>query len=211
MENIIKFLIETGKLKKLKRSGWVIRGIKNPETIADHTFRMAIMAWVLGERNGLNLKKALKMALIHDLCEVYAGDMTPYDGIIPKDKEERQAMLKKIPRFPKVVKEKRVKEKHEKEKAGLEKLIAYLPERTQKEIMSLWLEYENGTTREGRFIRQVDRVENLLQALEYWKKDKSFPIEPWWIQLKELVDDPNLLNFIKTLDHHFQKEYNTSS
>lgn len=210
MENIIKFLIETGKLKKLERSGWVIRGIKNPETIADHTFRMTIMAWILGEKGRFNLKKVLKIALIHDLCEVYAGDMTPYDGIIPENEEERQAMLKKIPRFPKAIKEKRIKEKHEKEKAGLKKLLTYLPEKTQKEIMSLWLEYENGTTREGRFIRQVDRVENLLQALEYWRKDKSFPIEPWWIQLKELVDDPNLLSFIKTLDRHFQKEYNAS-
>lgn len=207
MENLIKFLIETGKLKKIVRTGWVLRGVKNPESIADHTFRMAIMAWVLGEKNRLNLVKVLKIALIHDLCEVYAGDMTPYDGLLPKNKKKRMAALSKMPRFSKDLKEKRIKEKHEKEKAGLKKIINYLSEQDRDEIMTLWLEYEKGTTREGQFVRQVDRIENLLQALEYWERDKKFPIEVWWIQLKELIDDPKLLKFVATLDEYFKKEY----
>lgn len=205
MDNLIKFLIETGKLKKMKRTGWVLRGIKNPETIAEHTFRMAIMAWILGSNKRFNPTKILKMALIHDLCEVYAGDITPYEGILSKNKRLRKVLLNKLPRFPKNLKEARLKEKHEKERVGLKKIIASLPKHTQKEIVSLWLEYEHGSTREGRFVKQVDRVENLLQALEYWEKDKNFPIGPWWVQLKELVDDPKLLQFIKTLDKHFQK------
>ena len=73
MEQLLNFLIEIGKLKKMTRRGWELRGIKNPETIASHTFRMAIMTWLLGEKKKLNLNKILKMSLIHDLCEVYAG------------------------------------------------------------------------------------------------------------------------------------------
>lgn len=207
MENIIKFLLEAGKLKRIARTGWVLRGVKNPETIADHTFRMTIMAWIIGDQNRLNLTKVLKIALIHDLCEVYAGDMTPYDGLLPTDKKLRMAALSKVPRLSKSLKEKRLREKHKKEKASLEKILASLPENERTEIMALWLDYENGTTKEGRFVKQVDRVENLLQALEYWEKDKKFPIEVWWVQLKELVDDPKLLKFIANLDQHFKKEY----
>jgi len=44
MDKTIKFLSELGKLKEMPRRGWVIRDIKNPESIADHTFRVAIMA-----------------------------------------------------------------------------------------------------------------------------------------------------------------------
>ncbi|MDP3998177.1 MAG: HD domain-containing protein [bacterium] len=211
MENIIRFLIEAGKLKRIKRTGWVLRGVKNPETIADHTFRMTLMAWVLGDRSGLNFNKILKIALIHDLCEVYAGDITPYSGLPSDKKIASKDVLAKIPRLSKSSKEKRIKEKHEKERASLKKVLINLPESTQNEIMSLWLDYENGATKEGRFVKQVDRVENLLQALEYWEKDKNFPIEPWWVQLKELVDDPSLLIFLKSLDLHFQKEYNSAS
>lgn len=52
---------------------------KNPETIAGHTFHEAIMAWILSKekRTNFNIEKMLKIALIHDLCELYAGDMTP--------------------------------------------------------------------------------------------------------------------------------------
>ena len=101
MDKIIKFFSEIGKLKLIPRRGWVIRDVKNPESIAEHTFRVAIMAWVLADRKNskLNLEKLIKMALIHDLCEVYSGDITPYDSILPKDKKKRQELLKTWPRF----------------------------------------------------------------------------------------------------------------
>ena len=81
-----------------------------------------------------------------------------------------------------------------------------LPSGLKKEIRNLWADYEKGLTREGRFVRQVDRVENLLQALEYWKKDKSFTIGPWWVQIEELVDDPILLKFLKNLEKKFHSK-----
>lgn len=210
MQGFVEFLVEVGKLKKMGRTGWILRDIKNPETIAEHTFRMAIMAWILGKRESFNLTRVLKIALIHDLCEIYAGDITPYNGLLPDNKKLQKIILSKFPRLPRVLKEEKLKEKHEKEKASLEKVISGLPYDSQKEIMSLWLDYENGITKEGRFVKQVDRVENLLQALEYWERNRKFPIEPWWIQLKELVDDPNLLKFMEALDQRFQKKYNTA-
>lgn len=96
MKDLITFFVEVGKLKKMKRRGWVIRGVKDPETIAEHTFRMALMAWVFGKRKRLDIQQILKMALIHDLCEVYAGDTTPYDNIIVgKNKNDIKKLMSK--------------------------------------------------------------------------------------------------------------------
>jgi putative hydrolases of HD superfamily len=203
MKDILNFLIEVGKLKKMPRRGWVLRGIKNPETIAAHTFRMTIMSWVLCCKKRLNLNKVLKMCLIHDLCEVCAGDTTPYDNMLPKDKKQWKKILDKWPRLSKKKKEEFFLKKYRKERDGLKKLIADLPLNIKKEIYNLWEDYEKGLTLEGKFVRQLDRAENLLQALEYWKKGKKFAIAPWWIQIEELIDDPIILEFTHALEQKF--------
>ena len=181
MKELLDFFIEIGKLKNKARKGWIFRGIKKPETIASHTFRMAIISWLLSRQTKLNTNKILKMSLIHDLCEVYAGDTTPYDKLLPRDKKQWERIISKWPRLSEREKEKSFLEKYKKETKALERLILKLPLGLKKEIRNLWADYEKGLTREGRFVRQVDRVENLLQALEYWEKDRSFTIEPWWV------------------------------
>ena len=207
MEEILDFFIEIGKLKRLPRRGWVINQIKNPESIAEHIFRTAIMSWILGgEKKGFNLERLIKMALIHDLCEVYAGDMTPYDSILPKSKKKLRELMKIWPRFPIVERKKRSVDKFKKENKALEKLVSKLPTRFKKEIRNLWLDYEKGLTPEGRFFRQADRAENFLQALEYWKKYKNPPPGPWWLWAREFFDDPLLLEFIKSLDKKFHQK-----
>ena len=87
-------------------------GVKDAETTAEHSFRMTIVAWILGEianekGENLNLEKVIKMALCHDLCEVYSGDITPYDGLLPKDKKEREKFVRKWLRLPQKEKKKR--------------------------------------------------------------------------------------------------------
>lgn len=200
MKNILEFLIEIGKLKRMPRQGWVLRGVKNPECIASHTFRTAIMAWLLGRRKKLNVNKIVKMSLIHDICEVYAGDTTPFHKILTGDRNKWKEITQRWPRFSKKEKEQFFHEKYQKENKALKKLIAKLPRVLKKEIEGLWADYEGGLTGEGRFVRQVDRVENLLQAMEYWSRKKEFALKPWWVQIEELVDDPILLEFIKTLE-----------
>ena len=92
MQEILNFLIEVGKLKKMPRRGFIWLGIKKPETIAQHVFRVAIINWILGRkvRPRLNLEKLIKLGIIHELCEVYTGDMTPYWGLLPKDKNKER-------------------------------------------------------------------------------------------------------------------------
>lgn len=206
MRKISDFLIKIGALKEMKRKGWLLRGVKNPESIADHSFRMTIAAWLLASRKGLNISRVIRIALIHDLCEVYAGDSTPYDHFLPKSKSELKKLLAIWPRLTKIEKQRRFLKKYGKEKASLDKLVAGLPLHLKREIKSLWQDYEKGLTQEGRFVRQIDRLENLLQALEYWKKDKKFPINSWWVQIEELVDHPDLIKFMVSLGETFHRQ-----
>jgi len=204
MKNFVNFFIKVGKLKSMPRRGWVINEIKNPESIADHIFRATLMAWFLGtKKKGLKMERLLKMALIHDLCEVYAGDTTPYDSVLPKDSKKRREVVKKWPRFNFFQKLKLKKQKHEKEKRALKRLVKELPPELRREIENLWMDYEEGLTPEGRFFKQADRVENFLQALEYWKKYKKPPQGPWWEWAREYFDDPLLLEFINQMAKHF--------
>lgn len=205
MKEIVDFLIKAGDLKKIKRRGWILRGVKEPETIAAHTFRTAIMALVLSSGKKLNQEKIIKMSLIHDLCEVYAGDTTPYDSILPKDKKQHKKIFNSWRRLTKSQKESYYKKKYKKEKRGLDLLIKRLPLKIRKEIKNLWEEYEKGNSKEGRFVRQLDRMENLLQALEYWEKKKNFAIGPWWVQIEELIDDPTLFQVMEALDKRFHQ------
>jgi len=88
MKEILNFLINIGKLKGKKRRGWLLHQIKNPETTAEHIFHLAILVWIFGKIKKINLERAIKIALIHDLCEVYSPDLTSYDAAALKEKGE---------------------------------------------------------------------------------------------------------------------------
>jgi len=206
MENLLNFLLEVGKLKEKERRGWIIHQIKNPETTAEHIFRMAIIAWIIGERKKLNLERVIKMALIHDLCEVYAPDLTPYDPLLPKDHKKTMEVLKRWPKFTPSLKVKTYKGKYKSEIRALNKLISKLPSSLKSEIKNLWLDYEKGLTKEGRFVKQADKVENFLQGMEYWKKHGKIQHHLWMRWIKEIIDDPVLLEFIKALEKKFHRK-----
>lgn len=188
MKELIIFFNKIGKLRKKPRRGWVLIGAKNPATIVDHSFRLAIMAWILAEKKkaNFNIERILKMALVHDLCELYAGDLTPYDyGLLPRDKKKWPELFDKWPRFPKSKKIKYSLERYKKERASLIKLVSKLPAKTKKEILNLWLDYQKRLTKEGRFVAQVNRLETLLQAIEYGKEMKRRPLNRGGLGLKK--------------------------
>jgi len=206
MKNFIDFFQKLGKLRETPRRGWVLIGAKNPATIVDHTFRLAIMSWLLAEekKTKFNIEKILKISLVHDICELYAGDITPYDyGLLPKDKKKWPELFDKWPRYPKKKKMKNSFSRHKEERDSLKKVISKLSPKIKKEILDLWLDYEKGTTKEGRFVRQVNRLETLFQAIEYGKEMKKRPYKSWWIGTEERVDDPVLLEFMHELGKKF--------
>lgn len=203
MKEILNFFIEIGKLKGKKRRGWELHQIKNSESTAEHIFRTAIIAWTLGKDKGLDMERVIKMALVHDLCEVYAPDLTPYDPLLPKNKKKIMEILKSWPKFTPELKRKRAQSKYKAEEAGLRKLISKLPPNLRAEMKNLWLDFEKGLTKEGRFVKQVDKVESILQGLEYWKKYGKIQRRLWMRWAKEILDDPVLLEFLKTLEKEF--------
>lgn len=203
MDNLLKFFIEVGKLKRKHRRGWQMHQIKDSETTAEHTFRVAIIAWVLGERKKINIERVVKMALVHDLCEVYAPDITPYDPLIPKDKKKALEVLKRWPKFTSAMRVKKYNNKYKVELKSLEKLTAKLPKELRNEIVGLWLDFENGLSKEGRFVKQVDKMESLLQGLEYWKKYGKIHHKLWMRWAKEILDDPEVVCLMRTLEKKF--------
>jgi len=200
MRDLLDFLIEIGKLKKIKRKGVTFYGVKKPDSAVDHSFRMALMVWFLGQKRKINIEKAFKIALIHDICKVLTGDITPYDGLLPKDKKERDGFVRRWRRLRLNEKEKRYTKKFKKEYNALKKLILKLSTNLRKEITEVWLDYHKGRSPEARFISQLDIAENLLEAFEWWKKNKKFPTKPWWEHADEVIDDPILLKFLKVIE-----------
>ena len=205
MNKLVHFFYETGKLKDIPRRGWVLIGMKKPASIMDHSYRMALMTWILGRRKRLNMERAIKMALVHDLCELYAGDITPYDhgSALPKDKKKWPKLFDTWPRFSKYEKMQNFLKKHKKEQDALKKLTKDIPSEIGEEIISLWRDYEKGTSKEARFVRQINRMETLLQACEYSKETNKRPYNSWWIGSEEHIDDPLLKEFMAEVAKKF--------
>jgi len=205
MKNTLNFLIEIQKLKEIPRTGWVLMKVKNPEMIAEHIFRVAFSAWLLSQKKGLNVGKVLKIALAHDLCEVYAGDMTPFfywDGLDRGKKRDEKILLKGI-RLSKEEKERRWRIKFNKEKESLLKLIFSLKSDLKEEIFFSWFDCKKRLSSEGKFAKQVDRIETLLQAIEYFGPTEVTGGTSWWEGTEEIVEDPLLLEFLKVIQKKF--------
>lgn len=139
----IDFLTLCHSLKTTKRKGWVNHGINGPESIADHMYRMAIMALIAGDLPGINRERCIKIAIVHDIAEAIVGDITPSDGV------------------PKV-------EKSRLEQAALNEMCNVLGGGMRaEEIKELWREYEDNASLEANLVKDFDKVEMILQALEY--------------------------------------------
>ena len=63
-----------GALKRVRRRGWVLRGVTEPESVADHSFRTALLALVLARDDSFDRGRCVAMALVHDLAEAVVGD-----------------------------------------------------------------------------------------------------------------------------------------
>ncbi|XP_048209983.1 5'-deoxynucleotidase HDDC2 isoform X2 [Perognathus longimembris pacificus] len=109
---LLQFLRLVGQLKRVPRTGWVYRNVKNPESVSDHMYRMAIMAMVTKD-NHLNKDRCMRLALVHDMAECIVGDIAPADNI-PKE------------------------EKHRREEEAMKQITQLLPEDLRKELYELW-------------------------------------------------------------------------
>src|SRR6266508_2806901 len=75
LEGLTNFLYEMGLLKRYKRSGWLIAGVNNPESIAEHSFRTAVIGYLLAVMEGADPGKTATLCLFPDSQESRIGDV----------------------------------------------------------------------------------------------------------------------------------------
>lgn len=130
-----------GQLKRVKRSGWWIAGVKDPETVAEHLFRTAVIAYILAQLEGVNQEKVVSMALFHDISEARTNDA---HRIV-----RRYANWEDVDR-------KAVNEQSKR-----------LPDEMAKQMITLFEEFEEEASLEAKVVRDADLLECIVQAREY--------------------------------------------
>ena len=132
---LITIFSKAGLLKDIKRTGWVVKGIKNAESVADHSWRMSFLVILLAPKN-LNRQKLLEMS-------------------ISSQEDKRSDEFK-----------------------AFQLLFKNYGDSSPLDLLR---EFNEQKTEEAKFVKQIDKLEMALQALEYeqqgWsKKDlNEFP------------------------------------
>ena len=183
LQHQLSFLTEIDELKQILRQTVLIKD-RRQENDAEHSWHLAMMVILLSEYSnddGIDVLRTVKMALIHDIVEIDAGDTFCYD-----------------------IHDRKQKTVNEREAAN--RIFGMLPKRQANEFKLLWEEFEEMETPEARFAAAVDRLQPLL--LNYntrghaWKKhgvtrsqviERNMHIEKGSVELwefaKQLIDD----------------------
>lgn len=151
-KKILNFIKEIDKAKAIERKIYLFNKSKFEDN-AQHSWHLSLMVWLFADsfEKKINLEKALKLALIHDLVEIYAGDTFSFDFEARKTKRARE------------------------EKAA-KKLFKILPKELATEMNTLWYEYEDINSSEAEFVQALDKIQPIIQNILTkgitWKKFK---------------------------------------
>lgn len=173
VEDRLAFLHMLEQLKIQKRSGWIREGVEQAESIADHMYRMAMLAMIIpteGTDRPLDIGRCVQMALVHDLAEAHVGDITPVEGVTPEMKHqlEEEAMH-----------------------SFMHEMLSGEGNREVRErIWSLWEEYEARETPESKLVKDLDRLELVLQAVEYERSQDVRTLAPFYRGSLPHLDHP---------------------
>ncbi|MHA7733899.1 HD domain-containing protein [Nitrosopumilus sp. S6] len=173
------FLRIAANLKNISRQGWIDKlSIEKPESVADHTFSMAVIGMIISDLEKLNSEKILKMILLHDLAESETGDIVP-------DKMD-------------------VNEKQSLENNAFKKIIQTLPESLRTKYAEIWKEYQENNSPESQIVHQVDKLEMALQAKIYQSNGHSKEkLEPFLESARTGITHPKLKElFTKITDEN---------
>ncbi len=153
LQSLLTLFDHVGDLKSLPRTGWLFAGVTAPESLADHTCAVALYTLFLAEQinrdpsaaglsQPLSVERALKLALIHDLAESIVTDL-------PRRTSELMGQAAK----------------ESLEARALHRLVDGLPH--GDDYQRLWEEYTRAATPEARLVKDVDKLEMVLQAQRY--------------------------------------------
>ncbi|MBI2079413.1 HD domain-containing protein [Candidatus Micrarchaeota archaeon] len=138
MDNVISYLFESGQLKRQKRSGWQVIGIKDPESVAEHSFRTAIVAFFLAKMENLNSHKLASAAVFHDMLETRITDLHKVAARYIEVDEQTERKV-------------------------IDEQTAKLPIELRKEILS----FQDLNQKEKIVLKDADQLECAIQAKEY--------------------------------------------
>jgi putative hydrolase of HD superfamily len=158
--SLLDLLLELQTLDRVPRSGYFLRGISDCESIAEHSFHVASLVWLLAAREpGVDRMKAVELALFHDLAELRIGDLP------------RTATTY----LPAAV-------KHEAERKAAADILAPADPRA----LELYAEYDRGESAEARFVKACDKLQLMIKVTvyerwghrgltEFWGNPANFP------------------------------------
>ncbi|MGH3897428.1 MAG: HD domain-containing protein [Pseudonocardiaceae bacterium] len=149
---IAQFAFELGVLKRIRRAGWWQVGVRDPESVAEHSLRVAQLASLIAAVEGAEPDRAALLAVWHDSQETRTGD-------IPHTARPYLAQ-----RSPEVI---------------TADQAAALPEAARKIVLEVVVEYETQQTPEARCAKDADQLECLIQAIEY--RDAGYTRVQGWI------------------------------
>ena len=163
LKSAVNLFAEAGLLKKIKRSGWWVAGIKDPESVADHSFRCALIAYYMAHLEKVDPFKAMAMALFNDIHEARINDLHKMGHYYIDFKEAERKVFKDQ--------------------------VVHLDGKVKSEMTGFRREYDAQKTREAIVARDADILECLLQAKEYYdsgylKAKKFFKTAPDHLKTK---------------------------
>ena len=172
---ILDFFKTAVNLKNISRQGWVDKlSLKHPESVADHSYSMAIMGMIISDLENYNSEKILKMILLHDLAESKIGDYTPNQ----------------------ISKENKVKI----ENNAYDEMISALPESIKLQYAQIWEEYQKQESPESKIVHQIDKLEMALQAKMYQKDGSSKEaVESFFKSAEEGITHPKLREILNQI------------
>jgi putative hydrolase of HD superfamily len=144
----LNFFAEAGLLKRVKRSGWWVAGIENPETVAEHCFRCAVIGYFLAHSEGVDPFRVVTMTLFNDIHEARINDLHKMGHhYIDFHNAEQKVFVDQI---------------------------ADLGKKVKGALQAMRGDYDRQLSRESIVARDADILECLIQAKEY--VDNGYPV-----------------------------------
>lgn len=140
-KDLCNYIFELGALKKFRHSGTLLAGVAQPDSIAEHAYRTAIIGLILAEMEKADSGKVALICLFHDNAEARISDLHKVARrYIDTEKPEMKAYEEQVMRLPKPL---------------------------QKRVLSWFQEFEEKKTKEAIIARDADMLETAFQAKEY--------------------------------------------
>ncbi|MEM0482379.1 MAG: HD domain-containing protein [Nitrososphaerota archaeon] len=160
-------------LKELRREGWVRRGVRKSESVADHSYSLALLSMLLAAERGLDPFKTAAIAIIHDLAEAVTGD------IPPSEKKSNMVYV-------------------DAEREAIRSIAEKAPAKVGDLILQLYNEYSSQSSEEARLVKQLDKLEMALQAMAYEREGRAAKglAEEFTQSALQEISDPSLRNLL---------------